>query len=307
LVESALQQRLHGLVEGLAARMGERVREIQSEAIAEVERQVASVVTSRTELLEHRAAEVAASRQAALEGEVQRYLASQEEAARGRQEALVEEAFRTMGEGMAQTTTATSERLQQQAEEIALTARTNLWQNVQQELPAIERNVFARSRAQADQAVSACLDEMNQQLPRRVQQAEQSAKQRLDSLVEEKLSEFTLGLTARAEQLQAESRARIEQQVQEVWKQASQAFLRHIVSELNQKKRSWIEEAEGSLKELATQNLRTTRRNMTGLLKDLGTSLLDQACKAEAGTAAAAEAEREAHEITRLVEANIAE
>ncbi len=54
-------------------------------------------------------------------------------------------------EEIAQTTAATSKRLGQQAEEIARTAWANLRRNVQQELPAIEKNVFARSQAQASE------------------------------------------------------------------------------------------------------------------------------------------------------------
>jgi hypothetical protein len=295
---------LQGLVEGLAARMGERVDEIESRAVEQVEQRIGPLVALQSEMLERRAMEVAAGRQAALEEDVRQYLASQEEAALLRQESLIGETFRTMSEGMEQTTKATSERLKQQADEISLAARTNLWQNVQQELPAIERNVFARSRAQADQALTACLDELNQQLPKRVQEAEQSLKQQVDSLVEERLNQIAAGLAARAEQVQAESRARIEQQVQEVWKQASQAFLRHIVSELNQRKRGFLEETEGGLKELAAQNLAATRRSAAELLKSLGASFLEEACRAERGPATN-EDQKDPREITSVIEAPV--
>jgi hypothetical protein len=207
---------------------------------------------------------------------------------------------------MTRTTAATNERLQQQAEEIALAARTTLWQDVQQELPAIERNVRVRSQAQAEQAVSACMDEMSQRLPQRIQEEEQSAKQRMDSLVEERLGQFTAALAARCEQLQEESRIRIEQQAQDVWRQASQAFLRHIVSELNQKKQSWIQEAESSLRDLANQNFTDTRRSMANLLKSLGTSLMEQAREADvAQPCAVTEDHKDSQEITRLIAAQI--
>jgi diguanylate cyclase (GGDEF)-like protein len=281
LVESALQQRLHGLVEGLAGRMEARVTEIEGAALSQMEQHMAGAVALQNETLEKRASELALSQQAALEEGIGRYLASQEETARRTHDEMVEATFHSLSEGMTRTTAATNERLQQQAEEIALAARTNLWQTVQEELPAIERNVHVRSQAQAEQAVAACMAEMNQRLPQQVTDVEQSAKQRMDSLVDEGLNRFTSELTARCEQLQAESRARIEQQAQDVWKQASQAFLRHIVSELNQKKQSWIQQAEGDLERLASQNLTSTRRHLTQLLKNLGASLLEQACDGE--------------------------
>ena len=180
-------------------------------------------------------------------------------------------------------------------------------------MPAIEKNVFARSQVQAEQAMAACLDEMTGRLPQRIQEAEQLVQQQIDRLVEERLSQFTTGLAARSEQLHAESRARIEQQVQEVWSQASQAFLRHIVSELNQEKQTWMQEAEGNLKNLADQNLTRTRRSMTELLKNLGTSLVEQACEAEAQSGQAATEvgkqgeQQDPQEPSRLIEAHISQ
>jgi hypothetical protein len=313
LVESALQQRVQGLVEGLAARMEARIAEIEMAAVTQVEQRVTTAVVSQSDLLERRAREIVLFRQSALEEDVRQYLASQEETARRTQQDMIQETLRTTREEMSQTAAATYGRLLQQAEEIAAGARANLWQNVQQELPAIEKEVFARGHAQAEQAVSSCFDEMTRRLPERIQEAEQSLKQQMDRVVEERLSQFTAGLAARSEQLQAESHARIEQQIQEVWKQTSQVFLRHIVSELNQKKQAWMQEAEGNLKNLADQNLAWTRRRMTQLLKNLGASLVERADEVAAGAEQVAknfgkqEEEKETQEMSRLIEAHVGE
>ena len=280
LVESALQQRLHGLVEGLASRMEVRITAIEKAAVTEVERRVTATVRSQSELLEGRASEIVSSRQQALEEGVRKYLADQEEEARCAQQEMMQETFRVMCEEMGQTSSSTRQHLAEQAEEIVSTTRTNLWASVQQELPALEQEVFSRGKAQAEQTAAACFDEMNRRLPERIQGAEQSAKERMDRLMEERLSQFTARLAERSEKLQIESQARIEAQIQEVWKQTSQAFLRHIVGELNQKKQGWLEEAEGSLRELSDQNLAWTRRRTTQFLRNLGASLVERAGEA---------------------------
>jgi len=308
LLESALEQRLRGLVEGVAARMEARITAVETDAVAQVEQRIANLVSSQGELLEKRASEIVSSRQSALEKGVREYLASQQGAARRAQEEMLQETSRTMQEKIAQTAAATSEQLGQQAEEIALVARTNLSLRMQQEWPAIEKNVFARSQAQAEQAVAASLDELTHRLPQRIQEAELSAAQQMDDVLEERLSQFTAGLTARFEQLQAESRHRIEQQAQEIWSRASQAFLRHMVSQLNQRKQAWMQDAEGSFKNLADQNLSWTRRNMTQLLKNLGTSLVEQASEAEeAETRQVATDQKVSQEIEQLIGAHIGE
>ena len=282
LVESALQQRVHGLVQGLTSRMEVRIAEIETSAVAQVEQKITGMVRSQSELLEGRASEIVSTRQAALEEGVRKYLAEQEEEARSAQQEMMRETFRVMCEEMGQTSSLTRQQLAEQAEEIVSTTRTNLWQNVQQEVPALEQEVFARTKAKAEQAAAACFDEMNRRLPERIQETEQSVNERMDRLMEERLSQFTARLAERSEQLQAESRTRIETQIQEVWKQTSQAFLRHIVGELNQKKQVWLQEVEGNLKELSDQNLARTRRRTTQLMKDLGTSLIERAGEEEA-------------------------
>jgi len=288
LVESALQQRLHGLVEGLAARMEMRITAIETAAVTQVEQRITDMVRSQSELLEGRAAVIVSTRQLALEEGVRKYLADQEEEARSAQQEMMQETFRVMCEEMGQTSSSTRQHLAEQAEEIVSATRTNLWQSVQQELPALEQEVLARGKAQAEQATAACFDEVNRRLPEKIQEAEQSVSQRMDRAMEERLSQFTAGLTERSEQLYAESRARIEHQIEEVWKQTSQAFLRHIVGELNQKKHVWLQEAEGSLRELSDQNLAWTRRRTTQFLKGLGASLVERAGEEDAESEQAA-------------------
>lgn len=284
LVESALQQRVHGLVEGLAARMELRIAEIETAAVTQVGQRVTAMVRSQSEQLEGRASEIVSSRQAAMEKGVQDYLADQEETARRTQQEMIQETSRIMCEEMSRTAASSRQHLSEQAEEIVAATRTNLWQNLQQELPSLEQEVFARGKAQAEQAAAVCFEELNRCLPERMQEAERSVTQRIDRVMEERLSQFTASLTERSEQLQTESRARIEQQIQEVWKQTSQAFLRHIVGELNQKKQVWLQEAEGSLREMADQNLDGTRRRTTQLLKNLGASLIERAGEDDAGS-----------------------
>ena len=310
LVESALQQRLHGLVEGLAARMEVRIGEIETAAVSQVEQRITAMVRSQGELLEGRATEIVSSRQAAMEKGVHDYLADQEETARHAQQEMIQETFRVMCEEMGQASASNRQHLAEQAEEIVSATRTNLWQSVQQELPLLDQEVFARGQAQAEQAVAACFDEVNRRLPERIQEAEQSVNQRMDRVMEERLSQFTAGLTERSEQLQTESRGRIEHQIQEVWKHTSQAFLRHIVGELNQKKQAWLQEAEGNLKELSDQNLACTRRRTTQLLKKLGTSLIERAREEDAEPEQLATdfgEQKEQQEITHLVEARVGE
>jgi hypothetical protein len=293
--------------------MEARIAEIETAAVTQVERRVTIAAVSQSDLLERRAREIVLFRQSALEEGIRQYLANQEETARRTQQDMIQETLRTVREEMSQTAAATHGRLLQQAEEIAAGTRANLWQNVQQELPAIEKEVFARGHAQAERAAGACFDEMTRRLPERIQEAEQSVKQQMDRVVEERLSQFTARLAAHSEQLQAESHARIEQQIQEVWKQTSQVFLRHIVSELNQKKQAWMQEAEGNLKDLADQNLACTRRRMAQLLKTLGASLVERAGEEEAESGQVAkdfgkqEEEKAAQEMSRLIEAHVGE
>ena len=82
LVESALQQRLHGLVEGLAAKMESRIAEIETAGVTRVEQRITDVVSLQGECLEKRASEIVSSRQSALEEDIRQYFASQEETAR---------------------------------------------------------------------------------------------------------------------------------------------------------------------------------------------------------------------------------
>ena len=310
LVASALQQRLQGLVEGLAARMEARITDIETAAVTQLEQRVTDIVRSQSELLEGRSSEIVSSRQLALEEGAREYLEDQEESARRAQQEMIQETFRVMCEEMGQASASNRQLLVEQSEEIVSSTRSNLWQNVQQEMPALEQEVFARGKAQAEQGVASCFEELDRRLPERIQEAEQSVNQRMDRFMEERLSQFAAGLTARAEQLQTESRSRIEHQIEEVWKQTSQAFLRHIVAELNQKKQDWLREAEGNLRELSDQNLAWTRRRTTQLLKNLGTSLIEQAREEDSESeevAAQFSEQKEPQEMNHFVEAHAGE
>ena len=305
LVETALEQRVQGLVEGMAARMEGRIAEIEAAAMSQLEQRVTGLVESQSEGMKDRALEITSSRQAALEQSVREYLEAQEQAALSSQQEMIQETSRTAYEEMSQTAARGTQRMMEQAEEIQSATRTNLWQSVQQELPTLEQEVFTRARTKGEEAATACFDEMNRRLPERMKQAELSMNQQIDGVIGERMSQFDARLMERSQQLQEETKARVEQQIQEVWKQTNQAFLRHIVGELNQKKQAWLEEVEGNMKEASNQNLAWIQRRMTQTLKNLGESLIERAGEMDCGLEPSATRESNVEqEMIQLAEAH---
>ncbi|MBF8305218.1 MAG: hypothetical protein HW398_406, partial [Acidobacteria bacterium] len=106
------------------------------------------------------------------------------------------------------------------------------------------------------------------------QETGQSVSQRMETLVDENTTRFVAQIEARSELLRAQSCGHLEKQIDEFTHQARQAFLRHIVTELEQKQQRWLQDAQKELNDLAEQKLQRTRQSLSIVMKEFGEALI---------------------------------
>jgi len=274
LVESALQARLLGLAERLGARVEARIAETETTTLARIEQQVLRVASSQSERLEKHAVEIVADQQQLLEQNVQKFLQTVEAGAIHRQQEFLENSRRVMRNEVTEVIKSGKAQLQQETSELASTARTSLRQSLDQELPSLGTQFVEQCRVQAEQLLAGQMEELNRRCSDRVHEAEQGVNQRMGKIVEEGTTRFVAGFEARSELLRAQSCGQLEQQIEQINSQARQAFLRHIVTELNQRQQLWLQQAQKDLNDLAEQNLQQTRRSLSQVMRVLGEALI---------------------------------
>ncbi len=277
LVESALQARIPVLIERMGARVEERIAEIETTALTRLEQRIQVATRSQSETLERNALDIVASRQQLLEQNVRKLLEDAEATARNRQQECLDTSHQVMQNELAQLIMSSNECLQQEASALVSATRTNLQQNLEQELPALEKGFVEQCRTQAEQLQDGQMEEWTRLWSTRRQQAEQALTQRMERVVEENTARFVAGLEARSKDLQTQSLAQLESQIEQTENQVREAFLRHMVTELNRRQQVWIQQAQRQLENLADQNLYRTRQGLSEIMKDLGEALLRQA------------------------------
>ena len=182
-------------------------------------------------------------------------------------------------------------RFEQQAAALASATQQALRSSMEQQLPAIEKDLLERCHAQAERLMAGQVEQWTLLLSDRAQQAQQDLLPKLAGAAEEAAARCAAQLETRSEELFTQAGARLEQQLNRIGSQVRQAFLRHLVSELSRSQQVWIQQAQRKLEGMATDHLQWTRRHLADVMKNFGEALIRQAyadagATAEAGLAA---------------------
>ena len=277
LVDSALQAKVLGLIEGVEKRIQGRVGDIETSTMTRTEEQFQSAANRHGEAMERHALAYLGTQQQALEQNVRDYLAAAEEAARQRQQAELALNQQAMREETAALTRANAQKLDQHASELVTTTQLGLRASMEQQLPEIEKDLLERCRVQGERMMAAQVEQWTLLFSDRVQNAQQSMATRLDETMNDAFSRHAAALDARLEEHLAQAGARLEQQLNRIGTQVRQTYLRHIVTELGRTQQVWIQQSQRQLEKLVLANLERSRRNLSQYMKSFGESLIQQA------------------------------
>ena len=221
--------------------------------------------------------EFVAGQQRALEQNVQSYLADAEGTARQRQQEFIDQSSQALHNSMAGLLQANTQRMDQHAIELVSTTQLGLRASMEQQLPAIEKDLLERCRVQSERMMAAQVEQWTLLFSDRVQAAERSLKTQLDGTLEEVVTRHSAALESRFEDSYTRASERLEQQLNRIGTQVRQAFLRHIVTELGRGQQVWIQQAQRQLEKLASENLERTRQTLSQYMKSYGESVIRQA------------------------------
>ncbi|MBI4480953.1 MAG: PilZ domain-containing protein [Acidobacteria bacterium] len=277
LVDAALEAKLVRLVEGVGQRMEARVAQLETSAFARLDEQAQNTSKCQLQSMERRMLEFVAGQQRALEQNVQSYLADAEGTARQRQQEFIDQSSQALHDSMAGLLQANTQRLDQHASELVTTTQLGLRASMEQQLPAIEKDLLERCRIQSERMMAAQVEQWTLLFSDRVQTAERSLKEQLDGTMEEVVTRHSAALESRFEDSHTRASQRLEQQLNRIGTQVRQAFLRHIVTELGRGQQVWIQQAQRQLEKLASENLERTRQNLSQYMKSYGESVIRQA------------------------------
>ena len=277
LVDAALEAKLVRLVEGVGQRIEDRVAQLETSAFARLDEQAQNTRKCQLEAMEQRMLEFVAGQQCALEQNVQSYLADAEGTARQRQQEFIDQSSQALHNSMAGLLQANTQRLDQHASELVATTQHGLRTSMEQQLPAIEKDLLERCRVQSERMMAAQVEQWTLLFSDRVQAAERSLKTQLDGTLEEVVTRHSAALESRFEDSYTRASERLEQQLNRIGTQVRQAFLRHIVTELGRGQQVWIQQAQRQLEKLASENLERTRQTLSQYMKSYGESVIRQA------------------------------
>jgi hypothetical protein len=277
LVETALSDRVKGVVQRMGERMELRVQQIEADALARAEQRIQAAADSHSSAMERRAADFVGSQQVALEQSVQQFLHAAEEGTLQRQQQFLEQSQQTLNDQAAALLDSSKSRLEQQAADLTSVTQQALRFSIEQQLPAIERDLLERCRTEAERLMAGQVEQWTLLFKDRTEQARQSALTELESAASEAAKRHISFLDEHAEQGLQQAGARLEQQLARIGTQIRQSFLRHIVGELSRSQQIWIQQAQREMETLAAQNLQWTRQSIAQIMKNFGESLIRQA------------------------------
>jgi hypothetical protein len=189
---------------------------------------------------------------------------------------LADQATRRMETRLAEIETATVTRVEQDTSKVVSGVREVLLRSIQQQIPALEREVLERCRLVSESMLAAQVEQWTLLLSDRFQKAQQTLRESLEAAEAEAVIHRDENMAGRSEQLLQECAARLEQQMDRVGIRVRQSFLRQVGLELTRSQRHWLEQAQRQLDHVAEQNLRRTRRNISEMLRQIGETLLRQ-------------------------------
>lgn len=277
LVNSALQTRLLGLIEGVEKRIQNRVAEIESTTVSRIEEQIRSAAKDQSFSVQQRAREFVEAQQQALEQNVQRCVAEAEGATRQWQQEQLDKGKQAMNAEMAGLLLTSKQQLEQHSGELVSTTQQGLRASMEQELPGIEKDLLDRCRIQGERMMAAQVEQWMLLFSDRVQNAQQSMQQRLDETLQEVSTRQAATMEARFDELQAQACTGLEEQLHRIGTQIRQAFLRHMITELGRSQQVWLQQAQRQLDKMASENLDRSRRNLAECMKSFGEFLIQQA------------------------------
>ncbi len=160
-------------------------------------------------------------------------------------------------------------QLEMDAAEIVSTSSSSLRRSLEQELARLEEQFSEQCRTRAERILSCHLEESANSLASSVREAEEEIARQMGALA----GRFAAEMEQRCERALADAVARIEKQLEEAAERVEQSFLRHIVSDLNERQSQWIEQTVQAIEEAAGQNLRRARGEISRLMKGLAESV----------------------------------
>ena len=289
LVDSALQTKLLGLIDELGRKVEARAAEVESAVLSRAEQRLKAAALAQSQSLEQHAVEFTAAQQHTLEQNIQRFIESSEEEARGRQEQFLGQSQTTLQAEIDQLVRYGKERLEQQSSDLLLASQKGLRSSMEQELPAIERDLLERCLKQSETLMAGQVEQWTLLHADRIQKSEQTAEQRLNEVSEQVAGRQATALESRLSEIGAQSGARLEQQLGRIGTQVRQAFLRHVVTELGRSQQVCVQQSERQIQKMAADSIERTRLTLSQMMKSLGESLIQQAIPQVAASEAASQ------------------
>ncbi len=257
LVETALEANLRPVVERLS---NEALQQIIRAQLANSHEQFESAITACSDRLEMRAIDIVTRNEQALQQISQQFIEAAEQKMQRRQEDLVEKTAEATRNQMLELALSNKAQLHQEAADLVWETRAELRQSVQQDLTQIEKRFDEQCRARAERFLLAHLEEVGETLAKRVGQAEEEIAKRLER---------------RADEIGGCFAAQLQKHLEEATGRIRESFMRHLVTELNQKQQECIQQAARATEEAAEQNLRRTREELIRLMKHLGEAMIN--------------------------------
>jgi hypothetical protein len=167
--------------------------------------------------------------------------------------------------------------MEQQSDDLLLAGQKGLRASMEQQLPAIEKDLLERCLKQSETLMAGQVEQWSLLHSERMQKSQQAAEQRLNELSEQIAGRQAAALEARLSEIGEQSGARLEQQLGRIGTQVRQAFLRHIVAELGRSQQVWVQQSQRQIEKLAADSIEKTRLSLSQMMKSLGESLIQQA------------------------------
>jgi hypothetical protein len=277
LVDSALHAKVLGLVEELGTRIEARAAQIESAALARAEQRIQATVLEQSQSLEQHATEFTAAQQETLKQNIQRFVGASEAEVRERQEQFVGLSQSALQTELDQLVRYGKERLEQQTTDLLFATEKGLRASMEQQLPAIEKDLLERCLKQAETLMAGQVEQWTLLHSDRMQESHQAAEQKLNQASEQIAAQHAAALEAKLAEVASQSSARLEQQLGRIGTQVRQAFLRHIVTELGRSQQVWVQQSQRQIEQMAADSIEKTRLSLSQMMKNLGESLIQQA------------------------------
>jgi hypothetical protein len=277
LVETALRDRVMGVVQRISERMESRVQQIEADAISRVEQRVQSAANAMGEAMERRTLDFVGSQQVAVEQSVQEFLKAAETDARRQQQEFLDQNRQALRDEMTGLMESSKTRLEQQAADLASVTQQALRFSMEQQLPGIEKDLLERCRAEAERMMAGQVEQWTLLLKDRAQEAQRTIVEDMERTAADARQRYATALDASTDQTLEQAGARLEQQLARIGTQVRQTFLRHIIGELSRSQQIWIQQAQRQMETVAAQNLQWTRQSVSQIMKNFGESLIRQA------------------------------